>query len=380
MRNRLALSVLLFGVWIGVPSGAATAAVVVVANRSKQEVQFTVAPPQGKAQPYTLASGDLAAIPATGRIEMTFSSSKTSQRCQLAANSAYFFFDSPGGLKVEEIGLSGSPEQASSSGATNKESVPPPSPASDQPTSPKTPGTIPVKILVDQDEPYVQKVWEKRLRQRIEEASAILQQHCHMKLEVVSVGEWKSNNSLIDFSELLRDFQQKVTVHPARLAIGFTGKRVTTLGKNRLGGISMPLHTHILIREWIAPSEPERLEVLLHELGHYLGATHSPESDSVMRPRLADGKTFDSSFRIRFDPVNTLIMNLVAEELRDRDVKRLSMLGVATKGRLTQVYSTVARTLPDDPATVACLRLLGNNPAALPKLTSLEKPEESKSR
>ena len=51
-----------------------------------------------------------------------------------------------------------------------------------------------------------------------------------------------------------------------------------------------PLHTHILIREWKPRTEPERLEVLVHELGHFLGACHSPENDSVMRPLLGDGR------------------------------------------------------------------------------------------
>jgi hypothetical protein len=354
--------------------------VVVVTNRTKQEVQFTVLPLQGKAQPYTLASRDLAAIPTDGSIQMTFAIGTTTQRCQLNANSAYLFFDSPSGVQFHEIGLAGSPEPSSSSGAEDKRKVPPAAPAPEKQAGPKTPGIIPVKILVDQDEPFVQKVWEKRLRQRIAEASVILERHCQMKLEVVGAEEWNSDNGLNDLPDLLREFEKKVTVHPARLAIGFTGKRVGKPGRHRLGGTRMPLHTHILIREWDAPREPERLEVLLHELGHYLGATHSPEADSVMRPQLADGKTFATNFRIQFDALNTLALNLVAEELRSRDVKRLDRLCPATQRRLTQVYATIAQALPDDPASAAFLRLLGTNPAAISKTTAPEKPDTSKSR
>ena len=78
-----------------------------------------------------------------------------------------------------------------------------------------------------------------------------------------------------------------------------------------MAGTRGPLHSHILVREWSPQmSEPERLEFLVHELGHFLGASHSPEPDSVMRPVLGDQPGRSArAFRIRFDPVNTLVMS-----------------------------------------------------------------------
>ena len=87
------------------------------------------------------------------------------------------------------------------------------------------------------------------------------------------------------------------------------------------------LQSHILVREWSATmSEPEREEVLLHEVGHYLGAVHSPDPVSVMRPVLADNQAIRTKFQIGFDPVNTLLINLVSEEIRERRVTSVSEL------------------------------------------------------
>src|SRR6185312_15217913 len=114
-----------------------------------------------------------------------------------------------------------------------------------------------------------------------------------------------------------------------------------------LGCTPGPLHTHILIRERKPRTEPERLEVLVHELGHFLGACHSPEFDSVMRPKLGDGRAILRSFRIGFDPLNTLVMNLVAEELARRPVRQLRELRPRTRQRLLDIFSTVLRAMPD---------------------------------
>jgi hypothetical protein len=109
------------------------------------------------------------------------------------------------------------------------------------------------------------------------------------------------------------------------------------------------LQSHILVREWSATmSEPEREEVLLHEVGHYLGAVHSPDPVSVMRPMLADKQAIRTKFRIGFDPVNTLLINLVSEEIRERRVTSVSELTAGTRLRLSQIYAKLADAVPDD--------------------------------
>ena len=45
--------------------------------------------------------------------------------------------------------------------------------------------------------------------------------------------------------------------------------------------------------------------MLVHELGHFLGAVHSAESRSVMRPNIGDRQERVRSFHIGFDAPNT---------------------------------------------------------------------------
>src|SRR5205085_7080037 len=116
-----------------------------------------------------------------------------------------------------------------------------------------------------------------------------------------------TDNNINNFDKTLAEFEQNVKPEPARLAIGFTSQYEVPRGAFHLGGTRGPLHTHVLVREWSKHiSEPERMEVLLHELGHFLGAVHSPAPDSVMRSILGDRIARVKDFRITFDPVNVL--------------------------------------------------------------------------
>src|SRR3954465_15283794 len=98
-------------------------------------------------------------------------------------------------------------------------------------------------------------------------------------------------------------------------------------GRIHMAGTRGPLHAHILVREGSPEiNEAERLEFLVHELGHYLGAAHSPELTSVMRPVPGDNRAGTTGFRIEFDPVNTLTMAMVGEEIRRSNVTKVSEL------------------------------------------------------
>ena len=70
----------------------------------------------------------------------------------------------------------------------------------------------------------------------------------------------------------LREFEIEVDPAPGQIAIGFSSQYRFRKGVNGLGGTRGPLNSHILLRE-SAPTivEPERLEALVHELGHFLG-------------------------------------------------------------------------------------------------------------
>ena len=221
--------------------------------------------------------------------------------------------------------------------------------------------TIPVRILVDEEEPLVQERWEPRLRERVQAASEIFEQHCGVRFEVVEAGEWQSDNSISEFGELLRELETEVAVPPARLVIGFSSQKRSGTDKRKMGATRIPLHSFILIREWSkAMSERERIELLVHELGHFLGATHSPEMTSVMRAQLVDGKSNVDRFLIRFDPVNTLIMNLVVEEMRQRPISGLADLSTENLQRLDEIYAEISRALPDDPEVAISRQLIAS--------------------
>jgi hypothetical protein len=356
MTSRLVLAAGLMGFCLGSTPPPAAGATLVVANRTAREVRFTLTPAQGKSQPYAVPPGDLAAVPVAGDVAIAFDSGKERRHYQLGADAVYYFADFPGGLELKEIGFGDSRERPG-----GPPSDPPPE-APGQPTAkaaPAGPRVLTVKILVDQKEPATRQVWEKRLRGRIAAASQVLEHHCRVQLRVVAVEEWQSDDTETDFARLLRDFERKVPAAPARLAIGFSSQRLGGAHEGRIGATRTALRQHILLREWWTPRERGRLEVLLHELGHYFGAVHSGDADSVMRSGLGTSPPTRDDHSPRFDPVNTLIMNLVAEEVFADGVTHLSRLSLATRDRLRAVYTELGRTLPRDPTPAQYLRSLG---------------------
>jgi hypothetical protein len=221
-------------------------------------------------------------------------------------------------------------------------------------------GVIPVKLLVDDDEPALPRVWQTRLEKRLAEASRIFEHHCRIRFKVAAVETWVSDDGIHELAESIKEFERKVNPAPARLAIGFTSQyRIPRQRRAPLGGTRAPLDSHILIREWSQTiTYTERLEVLVHELGHYLGAGHSAEPDSVMRPTLGDHRSHARGFRIGFDPVNTLIMYLVGEEIRAGRFGGLRAMPPGAKARLRGAYTVLGTSLPGDPAAGLYLQLL----------------------
>jgi hypothetical protein len=325
-------------------AGAATADVVVLANRTGSQLTFQVQPQYGRLEQLSLAAGDVMPYFSDGRVGLQLTVRGQTASYLLGANSAYFFFAraDAGQVGLEKIGL----------GEDKSTAMGRPLPGSALST---TSAAIPVIILVDEEEPGRPFFWERRLRQRVEATSAILDKYCRIRLNVVAVGTWNSDNAVTDFDDSLREFERKVHPSPARLAIGFTSQYNFQPGRIHLAGMHGPLRSHILVREAARGiSEPERVELLVHELGHYLGASHSPERDSVMRPVL--GGHHGRGFQIRFDPVNALAIAMVGEEIRRRQVKSFADLTVGTKTRLRAIYVELSRAFPEDTATKQFIR------------------------
>jgi hypothetical protein len=225
---------------------------------------------------------------------------------------------------------------------------------------------IPVKILVDEEEPGRPGIWEQRLKRRVEAASAIFEKNFHIGFRAAAYGTWKSDNSITEFFDSLAEFEQKVDPAPAKIAIGFTSQWSMARGRIHMAGTRGPLHAHILVREGNPQiNEPERLEFLVHELGHYLGAAHSPEPQSAMRPVLGDKRAGRSDFHINFDPVNALAIGMITEEMRRSNISNVSQLQYTTRRRLEQIYKELTRTMPEDPAGFQYAGLMRTNESPL---------------
>jgi len=334
---------------------AVEAGVVVISNRTDAKVDFSVVQSDGESRQYGLNAGDLVPVPVAAEAVLAYDFAGASHKHLLDTNSVYYLLSRQGELDLVKIAFpSPSDRKTPPPAGVRLESV----------------GVIPVMILVDDDEPAVRQAWEKRLKERLAEASDVFQRHCRIRFEPVAVGTWVSDNRIADFEKSLSEFELKVTPAPARLAIGFTSQYKVSRGEIHLGGTRGALRSHVLIRESAQRiSNMERLEVLLHELGHFLGAAHSPEGDSAMRPSIGDHRSNARDFRLGFDPPNTLIMNLVCEELRTRQVRSLADLQPATKAQLRSVYAGLSEIMPKDPAAGHLTALLDRRPSAQPQPT-----------
>ena len=320
--------------------------VVVLANRTGREVPYRVIDGVSAGRLARLPAWDTVPIPVNGPSEMEIHSPRERKRYHLDANAAYYIGRlSDGRLELQQIGLGSTSETRGGRTLAG---------------TPRDVARVTVEVLVDEEEPARDGLWQDRLRKRIAAASEILEKHCRVRLDVVSFATWNSDNATNEFPDSMAEFEREVDPRPARLAIGFSSQyQVPETRRTHLGGTRGPLHSHILLREWSQHvDERERLELLVHELGHYFGAAHSPEPGSVMRPVLGDGQARMVGFEIRFDPVNTLAMYLVGEEIRYRGLTTFADLTSDTRRRLHEIYTELGRANPRDESAKRFVQLV----------------------
>jgi hypothetical protein len=356
MRKCLVFGVIAFLAAALASASPAAAGVVVLDNHTSVKVDFIVQPTGGTASRHILVPGDVLPIPATDAVDISYSDGQP-HRYVVRPNSIYYFVNHEKSIELAEL-------MSVPCAAAAPAPVRPPMPGKPAPpaaaAAPPDICTIPVMILADDQEQRLRQVWEKKIRARLAAASDIFEHHCRVRLQVVAVGDWVSEDKTFVFEKSLEEFERKVNPAPARLAIGFTSRLQWLPGEKHAGCTRMPLHPYILIREAFQRlSEAERLEFLVHEVGHYLGSVHTPDNSSVMRPTLGDGRSNARSFRIGFDAPNTLIMYLIAEELRTRPIVSLIQLSPNTKAALRVAYSLMAQSTPHDPGAQKDMQLLG---------------------
>ena len=208
--------------------------------------------------------------------------------------------------------------------------------------------TLRIKVCVDDEEGMPDGRWQERLKTRIERASRVINSFCDLKFGAVEFEKWDSDDRVNDLNRSLREFETEVPIGRVNVVIGFTSQYTFRRGHNALGGTRGPLHTHILIREG-SPNlnETERIEAVVHEIGHYLGAVHSNDPISVMRPSLG-GNGRNRTGRVGFDVENTAVIRLITRDIIDLRSKRLHELSTDTKERLIPHYQRLAKQLPKD--------------------------------
>lgn len=361
----------------------ADAAIAVFANQATRAAEFAIVGADGQTTSRTLEAGRVVAVPVDEASALEFGGGDARRQFDLAPNAAYFFYEVERGGKLEfsQIGFTADDQEADADAPPDESENGGPRAVRGKAAAAGRPERrplkkpprlhdrrifkIPVKLLVDDDHPGTQQFWERQLRNRLAAASEIFEQHGCAGFEVVAVGTWRSDDAIRDLEMSYQEFEKTVRPAPARLAIGFTCQHPLPQARTDLGTARRPLRSHLLLCESSGNvSEVERCELLVHELGHYLGAVHSPEPDSVMRVVLGDGHAHSRGRRLRFDPLNALAIGMVSQELANRSITSLDDASPPVRQRLTEIYDTLARAIPQDNVTAQSLSWLRNAPGA----------------
>lgn len=318
----LAALLLLLVPWL---TDRASAAVVVLANKTDRVVTVEITVPPEQVARYQLPAGGLFPVVSFVPLKGQVSDGKTTVGADWRLNQVYEIRAAGSATtpKLEVVPLQIGTVRAGVWLIPRRKELPPTV-------------TLPVGIYVDEEQPAKQAVWEPRLRAQVGEASRFLEWFCRVRLEVVQVGTWASNNECTTPESLLEDFRQKVAVQELRLVIGFSSQLQVPEG-GQFHCQPPLLASHIILPDVQQHfSSESQLMALIHGLGHYLGAFDVEEKNSVMNPSRTSMEMPNQPEY--FDPLNTLIMNLVAEELMFRDVRHVDEISSAAREYLAAVY------------------------------------------
>lgn len=320
--------------------------IVVVNNRSESPILLDVNP-NDLVPPSALGPGSSVALYQETDLVISVTTKAGSFKQPLHSNSIYYF--SEGNNHLRKISLLKEEEQPPELNLRFKVAQPP---------------TIRLAVYVDEEEAMTDRQWQSRLSKRIQSASEVLEMHLGVKLSISSFNRWISDNQLRGLEPLLAEFERQVKPPPGVIAVGFSSQlHIHPTRRRNMGGTRGPLRSHLIVKEW-APrvSEVERIEILLHEIGHYLGASHSPEANSVMRPVLESSSTRLKSHPIQFDPLNTFAMAIVSQEIASRSPQKLEQVSPGNRLLLSGIYSTLGELMPQDPSSPRMLQRVQLDP------------------
>ena len=354
VRFALLPVMLAIGGWARV--GRVEAAVVVVCNRSDETVKLRLEPVWGASRDYSLAPGELVQVQVPHSVELIYTRGDTEIRRPIDPNSVHNFVKKREDLVLEQVSIS----QSRSSRWLHVEGQ----------EGPPGEVVVPVKILVDSQQAAAGADWEVALRGQLAAASKSIEGRCGVRFEVAGVEHWQWEHDESDFRRLDAQFRKMVATDPAWLAIGLC-EQFRISEKTPLPHLNRkPLFTHLLLPDVQEGfSETDQLELLVHELGHFLGAAHSPENDSVMRSPIPEKDEERGRSGTDFDALNTLAMNLVADEIRTGRVRRLGEISRGTRGHLRTIYWEMARRVRKDRQSAHLAELLRETAFSGPRYT-----------
>ncbi|CAN5369614.1 hypothetical protein BH11PLA2_BH11PLA2_23860 [soil metagenome] len=320
----------------------AEAAVVVLANSTQEPLTVSVTLGSAAPQNVTIAVGESKPMHCGKVIQVTFKNEEGLHTLKLDPWMAYMFITKKKiGTDLLAIDLAGkSPGDAD---------IPDVVPAA------KT-LRVPVKMLVDDADRRTKFIWSAALKKRLAAANEVTLGAAGVTFELVETEEWTSDPAFTDLKNIYTEFEKQVKPEPAALAIGYTSRAAAVIAGKPTAALDFAfnrpaLTPFLLIREGEPKSEPERLEVLVSQLGRFLGAVGSPDQYSCMRSKLGDGKALLTKFHIGFDPLNTLAINIWADAMRAGTIRKLDDIKPEMLVRLARVYATLNAAMPEEPLT-----------------------------
>ncbi|QJW99715.1 hypothetical protein [Frigoriglobus tundricola] len=331
----------------------ARAAVLILGNYTAETVPYTIAEPGAKARNDKVPPNSVLAVHVTGPADITFTAKGRATTLRLDPYNAYLFLPDPAaGLRLEGLELPGEALERDGRGELNP--------------APRDPVKVPVTLLVDDCDPRAEKYWQEVVRKRFDAAAEVIESACGIRPEFAGFDTWTSDPEAKNLSDLLAEFEKAVKVKPGALAIGYTSRRIDekvdpAFGVNRGLG-----NRHVLVREWLPKSEPERVEVMVHFLAQALGGVGSPDAGSALRPKLGDGYINHASSVLRLDPLNALALNLWAQERRRDPAVEIGGLSAVNRHRMTRVYKALLKAAPGDALATAYLNDLDADAAKRP--------------
>ena len=334
------LGVLYLGPLLACPAPAAT----IIANQLDRKIAVSIQIGDQEPRQTELDSQEVYPIHELGEVTLAFTADGKPQAHKLKNHALYYIAKGQNGVGLFVFGLPPEPDPAA---APRRKTVEPA-------VAPDETLVIPVKVLVDDDQPAQQRIWQADLERCIEAVSNVFKRAANVEFKVVAAERWDSDDAINDFDESSKEFRREVKPQPGLIAIGFSSQYRRLRGRIHFGSIAGPFCSHILIRDWPNHmTKNERHELLAHELGHYFGATHSVDPHSIMRPVIAGNRPPNSLgyHPLRFDPVNTLLINLYASEFREQTgpkLRRPSLwrFDVARKKQIRDIYAHMEKCFP----------------------------------